>query len=673
MSTQQFGRYEILSELGRGGMATVYRAHDPNLQRDVALKVLPGVFLNDPEFLTRFRREATTAALDHVAIVPVYDFGEQDGQPYMVMKLMSGGSLEHRIARGPIDLQTTLQVLYRLAGALDYAHGKGVIHRDLKPGNILFDDSNDAYLSDFGIAKATGAAVTMTGGMVGTPAYMSPEQINTPRDIDGRSDQYTLAIIAWEMLTGERPFAGDTPGNLLKQHILDSPPHLYDRNPALPGGLDAPLQRALAKTPDARFESCSAFVSAIADAARLNFFPAPATLLEDSLPVSFAPTPAVAMSEPPRRPVRRYFALAIVALVLVVLIGGGMAWLVLSVINGDFAVANAPTPTATTPPASVTASPSPSPSATPFTPTATATASPSATPTPRTDLTFTVVAATARNWPGIDLAVGDELSIEYVSGAWSPGDLTRWPLVGPEGDPQVPGKTTFPVQDANLAALVAGVGDAPAWVVGERITLTVEAPGGLWLGANDDNYSDNTGELVVRITVYGDSPTAGGGGTVIIATATPAGAVTSTCPPADFFADLAAAYQNELGCPISSTYSDVTYQRFTDGLFIWQKSPAPSQIFGLVNSSGVMLQRTDPNGPPQTSCPEADASGLGPIFSFGIFWCPPENWRALVGPPTSAEIPNPNQAVQFFDYGRIIAINTTTYLLFYDGYWRTGN
>ncbi|MBI5715884.1 MAG: serine/threonine protein kinase, partial [Chloroflexi bacterium] len=157
MATPMIGRYEVKSELGRGGMATVYHAYDPRFKRDVAIKVLPREFLHDPSFRARFEREAQTiAALEHAAIVPVYDFGEQSGVPYFVMRLMPGGSLaDHLKQKGSLTLPEVSRIFNRLAPALDHAHAKGVIHRDLKPGNILFDQNNDSYLSDFGIAKLT--------------------------------------------------------------------------------------------------------------------------------------------------------------------------------------------------------------------------------------------------------------------------------------------------------------------------------------------------------------------------------------------------------------------------------------------------------------------------------------------------------------------------------------
>jgi eukaryotic-like serine/threonine-protein kinase len=204
VTIEHFGRYQIKRELGRGGMATVYLAHDPRFGRDVALKVLSGAYRDDPTFRGRFEREARTiASLEHPAIVPVYDFGEDGEQLYLVMRYISGGTLLDRIVMKPFTLAESAPIIQRIASALDHAHENGVIHRDLKPANILFDKYNNAFLSDFGIVKYIEATTQgLTGsGVIGTPAYMSPEQIHGDQEIDGRSDIYTLGIILFEMLT----------------------------------------------------------------------------------------------------------------------------------------------------------------------------------------------------------------------------------------------------------------------------------------------------------------------------------------------------------------------------------------------------------------------------------------------------------------------------------------
>ncbi len=253
---ENIGRYEIRAELGRGGMATVYRAFDPRFKREVALKVLPLQFMHDPQFRARFEREAEViAALEHPAIVPVHDFGEDNGQPFIVMKLMKGGSLADRLEKGPISLAEAARLFSRIAPALDRAHARGIVHRDLKPGNILFDEDDNPYISDFGIAKlAEGSqAFTSTGGIVGTPAYMSPEQARGERNIDGRSDIYALGAIVFEMLTGKLPYDADTPMGVAVKHITDPIPAIRPLRPDLPKNIETLIQTAMAKKPLERY------------------------------------------------------------------------------------------------------------------------------------------------------------------------------------------------------------------------------------------------------------------------------------------------------------------------------------------------------------------------------------------------------------------------------------
>src|SRR5450759_872561 len=264
MEPMKFGRYEIKAEIGRGGMATVYHAYDPRFEREVALKVLPREMLHDPQFRTRFEREAKTIAmLEHPAIVPVYDFGEEDGQPYFVMRYMTGGSLTDRMKQGPMPLQEVVRLFKRLAPALDEAHAKGIIHRDLKPGNILFDQYGEPYISDFGIAKIAASQANVTGSAIlGTPAYMSPEQAQG-EGIDGRSDIYGLAVILFELLTGQQPYHGDTPMSVVVKHITDPVPHILDVKPDLPPSIEAVIEKAMAKDREERFPTVKALTKAL--------------------------------------------------------------------------------------------------------------------------------------------------------------------------------------------------------------------------------------------------------------------------------------------------------------------------------------------------------------------------------------------------------------------------
>lgn len=267
MAPEKVGRYEIIEQLGHGGMSTVYRAHDPRFNRDVAVKILPRELTLDPQFRTRFDREAQTiAALEHPAIVPVHDYGEEAGQPYLVMRLMQGGSLADRLADGPLPIRDVSKILHRIGSALDRAHEAGVIHRDLKPGNILFDQYREAYLADFGIARLADSSATLTGsGLVGTPAYMSPEQIEG-KELDGRTDIYALGIIVFEMLTGKRPYQADTPAMLLVKQMTEPMPRVLDVKPDLPPGCEDVITRATAKQATARYEKASQLAETLSSA-----------------------------------------------------------------------------------------------------------------------------------------------------------------------------------------------------------------------------------------------------------------------------------------------------------------------------------------------------------------------------------------------------------------------
>jgi len=254
------GRYEVVEQLGKGGMAIVYLAHDPYIKRQVAVKVLPRKFTHDPQFRIRFQREAEViATLEHAYIVPVYDFGDHEGEPFIVMRYLPGGTLADRLSTGPLPIPEITPLFQSISSALDYAHKMGVIHRDIKPGNILFDSEGKASLSDFGIAKiqeAT-AAFTGTGNLVGTPAYMSPEQAMGEKTIDGRSDIYSLGVVLFQALSGELPFKADTPMGVAVAHIQEPVPSLLERRPDLPLGFEDIVHKALDKDPAKRFQTAA--------------------------------------------------------------------------------------------------------------------------------------------------------------------------------------------------------------------------------------------------------------------------------------------------------------------------------------------------------------------------------------------------------------------------------
>jgi serine/threonine protein kinase len=252
---EKIGRYTIKAELGRGGMATVYHAFDPSFDREVAIKVLPREMMHDPQFRVRFEREIKmVAALEHPFIVPVYDVGDVDGQPYFVMRYMAGGSLSNLIEQGKVSIEDTARILERVAQGLAYSHKKGIIHRDLKPDNILFDENDNPFISDFGIAKLKEAGGGLTGsGVIGTPAYMSPEQAQGSGDIDSRTDVYGLGVIIYQMLSGQQPYSADTPMGVVVKHITEPVPEILKLLPDLPPEADAIIKTAMAKDREKRY------------------------------------------------------------------------------------------------------------------------------------------------------------------------------------------------------------------------------------------------------------------------------------------------------------------------------------------------------------------------------------------------------------------------------------
>jgi serine/threonine protein kinase len=251
---EKIGRYIIKAELGRGGMATVYHAHDPLFEREVALKILPREMLHDPQFRSRFEREIKmVASLENPFIVPVYDVGDENGQPYFVMRFMTGGSLSDLIQKGQFTIQDTATIVGKVAQGLAFAHRKGIIHRDLKPDNILFDENGEPFISDFGIAKISEGGSNLTGsGVIGTPAYMSPEQAQG-LEIDGRTDVYGLGVIAYQMLSGHQPYSADTPMGVVLKHITEPVPEILKLMPDMPTEVDEFVKTAMSKDKEKRY------------------------------------------------------------------------------------------------------------------------------------------------------------------------------------------------------------------------------------------------------------------------------------------------------------------------------------------------------------------------------------------------------------------------------------
>ncbi len=318
MQRQTIGRYQIREELGRGAMGVVFLAEDSVIGRAVAIKtILLDTFSDASErdkLKERLLREARSAGLlSHPNIVTVYDVGEEDGVAFIAMEYLAGQTVDQRLRElGRLDRGQVTTLINQVAAALDYAHGQGVVHRDIKPDNIMLGSDGDAKITDFGVAKLLSHQATQSDMMLGTPNYMAPEQIDA-RGVDGRADQFALAVIAYELLTGERPFQADVLSSLLVRILREepTPPHLL--NASLNERVAVVMARGLAKTPADRFANCAAFAKALALALTScgNWQPlmraAAGTLATVAGPVAATPTlesiepPAFTKIQPPRR------------------------------------------------------------------------------------------------------------------------------------------------------------------------------------------------------------------------------------------------------------------------------------------------------------------------------------------------------------------------------------
>ncbi|HEY6115804.1 MAG TPA: HD domain-containing phosphohydrolase [Candidatus Dormibacteraeota bacterium] len=262
------GPYRLMERVGRGGMASVYRAYHPALDRYVAIKVLPDFFAEEPGYRDRFQQEARSVArLKHQNILEIFDYGYDDGTPYLVLELIDGGTLADRVGK-PMELREVVRLLEPLGSALDHAHAHGILHRDIKPSNVLITKEGTPILADFGLAKMTGAIqrLTTSGVVMGTPEYMSPEQA-ADEFVGPASDIYSLGVVAYEMLTGRVPFAGDTPAATLLSHVTKAMPATRELKGELSAHVEEVLRRALSKRPEDRFPSASSLVTALKPAA----------------------------------------------------------------------------------------------------------------------------------------------------------------------------------------------------------------------------------------------------------------------------------------------------------------------------------------------------------------------------------------------------------------------
>jgi tRNA A-37 threonylcarbamoyl transferase component Bud32 len=438
---KSFGPYKVLDKIGEGGMAVVYQAYQESLGRYAAIKVLRSELARDEEFVARFRREALAVAqLNHPNILHVYDAGVANGVYYIAMGFVDGGSLKDMIAHGPVEPNYAASIGAQLADALDYAHKQGIIHRDVKPSNVLMTRDGRPMLTDFGIAKALyeSAALTRTGASIGTPEYMAPEQIQG-QPVDGRTDIYSLGIVLYEMLTGWAPFSTPTPVATLYKQVNEPPPPLHQVNVNVPDWLEGVVGRALVKRPEGRYQQAAELATALRSRTAGGLplpTAAPAVagvtpVLADAKPATkgaasrqpgpavaaSAPTPAPAVARPATgrqehaatpppvasaqpAPKQRGKAVPILVAAIALLViglaaggiylamsgkgdkGGDVAGVITVVVPGDIAETSLPTEVvASQTPVIVVASSTPQPSSTPV-PAATDTPVPTATNTP---------------------------------------------------------------------------------------------------------------------------------------------------------------------------------------------------------------------------------------------------------------------------------------------------
>ncbi|MBB5120961.1 serine/threonine protein kinase [Streptomyces eurocidicus] len=312
LTGRRIGTYRVESEIGQGGMAVVYRARDTRLERTVALKLLAPELARNDTFRKRFAHESqAAAAIDHPHIVPVYDAGEADGLLYIAMRYVDGQDLRALLDRsGPLSPAVTCRIAVQVASALDAAHAHDLVHRDVKPGNILVAEGTDSdhpehvYLTDFGLTKKSLSLTgyTRVGQFVGTLDYVAPEQISG-KPVDGRCDVYSLACVVYEMLSGAPPFRRDDDMILLRAHLYEPPPRASDHVPGLPPAADEVLATALAKSPDDRYDGCLQFVTALRRAVGGAAAPGPGAGHEPTRVVrGLADLPPVGAVPPPGPP-----------------------------------------------------------------------------------------------------------------------------------------------------------------------------------------------------------------------------------------------------------------------------------------------------------------------------------------------------------------------------------
>ncbi len=640
MEYQKFGRYEVKRVLGRGGMAVVHLAYDPTISREVAIKILSSHLMDDPEFRVKLDQEVhTVARLEHPCIVPVYDYGEENGQPYVVMRYMTGGSLLSRIKAGPLPPHELAQIISRVARALDVAHSHHIIHRDIKPGNLLFDDQQQAYLSDFGIAKVVEDSATKTGvTTIGTPAYMSPEQGGAAKTIDGRSDIYSLGIVIFEALTGQLPYQAETPVGLIMQHISQEIPSVVALRPDLSPDYDLVIRQAMAKTPDQRYPTASALA---ADLAKIvqgeRVWPGLAlenatesaieTLAGQNLS-SIQPGPDSGEKWWQRR-ATRFSALLGAGLLVIVAISTML-------LNGGTSPSPV-TPAITTAVEPVAGSlPTPS-------PTATSTPIP---PTPRSMMAGVVNSRSAKLYAG----PGEQ----YAALATLPGE-TDFALLGRNGQ-------------GDWLKITSATGKE-GWISTAQTEVFMEILD-VPLVAEPTATASPTPRPQATATAT-DTPTP---------SPTPVPAVACSSEPRGDFANLWAKYKSRLKCPHQTTPIDGFFaeQPFQNGHMFWAED-AELFLITLGSSQGTwqLIPEDDSiwkEGMPQKSCDLPIPDGLyQPVRGFGGIWCDNSDIRNQIGWALADErgFKDGIDLIQGFEGGVIFRdsdgySNKLAYVLFWD-------
>jgi serine/threonine kinase PknH len=343
-----FGKYRISRLIGKGGMGEVYEADDTEKGRTVALKILADEYSHDANFRTRFQRESRAAAiLQEPHVIPIHDWGEIDGHLYIDMRLVQGKTLDELLASGPLEPSRAVNIIGQVAAALDAAHAEGLVHRDIKPQNIIVTPTDFAYLVDFGIAETKGdVRLTSAGTKIGTLNYMAPERF-TNTAATSAVDVYALAGVLYESLTGEMPFANDSLEHLLAAHITLPPPRPSQTNPRVPAALDDVIVRGMAKDPDDRYGTAGGF----GRAAQRALTGAHATVVSSSAPPTVAsPTdPVLRAPDPPAQRKRRWVLPTVIAIAAAIVLGGVGVVIGLRAHNDSGSNAAPPTPNSPAP------------------------------------------------------------------------------------------------------------------------------------------------------------------------------------------------------------------------------------------------------------------------------------------------------------------------------------